>query len=278
MLTKILKLMTVLLVSICPGMADELPFRLPQPTPNTQIFDHSHSLWSAVLREYVVMRGPQSRVQYAKIKAHRETMQAYINVVGSLAESEFTKFTEPQKIAFLINAYNAYTVALITKNYPIASIKGIGGWFASPWKIEFLTLRGDVHSLDDIEHTMLRKEFNEPRIHFALVCAAVSCPALRNEAYVAERLDSQLDAAADRFLSDPERNRFDLQSRTLYLSSIFKWYADDFNPKFGTSTVFAATVFVIARMKRLGLVPNDLIASAISTEFLPYDWSLNEQN
>jgi len=202
--------MILLLVSVSLGLAEDLRFRPPQPTPNTPIFDHSHSLWSAVSREFVVMRGPQSGVRYAEIKAHPQPLQAYIDVVGSVSESKFSQFTEPQKIAFLINSYNAYTVALITKSYPIASIKSIGGWFASPWKIEFLALRGKVRSLDNIEHTMLRNEFNEPRIHFALVCAAVSCPALRNEAYVAKRLDSQLDAKADRFLSDPERNRFEL--------------------------------------------------------------------
>lgn len=251
--------------------SEDLVFKLLTPQKTTADLDHSHSVWTSALSEFVMKRGAQSRVRYEAIRSNPKNIQQYLDGIGTVTEREFAAFSDAQRIAFLINAYNAYTVALIVNNYPVQSIKKIGGWFASPWKIQFFRLRGQLHALDDIEHTMLRKDFNEPRIHFALVCAAVSCPALRNEAYVADRLNTQLDDAADSFLSDAERNRFDPSTKILHLSSIFKWYGDDFNPKFGSAANFA-----ISRMKRLKLIPEAVPPSSISIEYLPYDWSLND--
>lgn len=253
------------------AVAEGTPLKLLSPSIQAQSFDHAHANWNEALKTFVIKRNSQSRVRYEALRANPKGLQQYLNEIGSISESEFQGYSETQRIAFLINAYNAYTVALIANNYPTQSIKKIGGWFSSPWKIKFFRLRGEVHALDDIEHQMLRKEFNEPRIHFALVCAAVSCPALRNEAYVPDRLNLQLDDAADQFLSDPERNRYEPATKTLYLSSIFKWYGDDFNNKFGS-----AKDYIVSRMKQLKLISNDTSPNSIAVEYLPYDWSLND--
>jgi Protein of unknown function, DUF547 len=135
-------------------------------------------------------------------------------------------------MAFLINAYNAFTVELILTKYPgLASIKDLGSMFSSPWKPKWIPLLGGKVSLDDIERGMLRERgrFDDPRVHFGVNCASIGCPPLREEAFVAERLDAQLDEQALRFMSDRTRNRFDAAARRLELSKIFDWYGDDFN-------------------------------------------------
>src|SRR4029434_9265868 len=133
----------------------------------------------------------------------------------------------PQRIAFWINAYNAFTLRLILDHYPIASIRRIGWLPGAAFRERFIPmqgLKGETISLDDIENGTLRSAFREPRIHFALVCAARSCPPLRREAYRGADLDRQLDDQARIFLRDATKNRVDAATRTLYLSSIFKWF------------------------------------------------------
>lgn len=247
--------------------ADEAGRKAAQVVP----FDHSHALWSKVLNESVVLDGAKSSVKYRSIKSSPKELETYIHRLSDVSKAEFDNFTEPQKLSFLINAYNAFTVTLIVNNYPVSSIKKIGSWFSTPWKIQFFKLFGELHALDDIEHEMIRKWFNEPRIHFALVCAARSCPALRNEAYIGERLEQQLTDAARTFLQDKDRNYFDASNKTLYLSSIFKWYGDDFNKTYRSARRFAST-FIGRTNEEVNLIADD----ATSLEYLSYDWSLND--
>ncbi len=234
-------------------------------------FDQMHSLWNEILKEHVVVSGHKSAVRYGHIKGSPKKLQQYIYSLSDVSKKQFDSFSEPQKLSFLINAYNAFTLTLVLNNYPVSSIKKIGSWFSTPWKIRFFKLFGEMRSLDDIEHEMIRKWFNEPRIHFALVCAAKSCPPLRNEAFVAERLEEQLSDAAKNFLTDRDRNYYDGQSQILYLSSIFKWYGDDFNKTYGSALNFTAPILAGNKAEEL-----QITSESTATQYLNYDWSLND--
>lgn len=141
-----------------------------------------------------------------------------------------------ERMAFWLNAYNAFTLEIVCKNYPIESISELhaGGLvFGSlikktVWDKPFITINGKTLTLNAIEHEILRKKFDDPRIHFALVCAAYSCPPLRYEAYEGEKLDVQLNDQARVFLADRDQNMFDQQRRIAWISSIFAWFAEDF--------------------------------------------------
>lgn len=234
-------------------------------------FDHTHSAWNEILKEAVVTKGAKSSVRYAALKQGPKRLESYIHSLSDVTKEQYDKFSESEKLSFLINAYNAFTLTLVVNNYPVSSIKKIGGWFSTPWKIQFFKLFGELHSLDDIEHEMIRKWFNEPRIHFALVCAAKSCPPLRNEAFVAARLETQLRDAARNFLSDKDRNYFDGGTGTLYLSSIFKWYGDDFNKTYGSAQQFIATVIAGSKIEEVKIANEKT-----PVEYLNYDWTLND--
>jgi len=262
MMKRLTVLLELALVITAPAWASE---------NETVVFDHSHSAWNKVLKTYVGVDGATSRVRYAALKERPEDLNAYLATVEKVSLTEFSNFSEKQRLAFLINSYNALTVKLILDHYPVKSIKDIGGIFSSPWKEKFFTLFGEKHRLDDIEHEMIRKKFNEPRIHFALVCASKDCPGLRNEAFVVLRLDEQLENAANSFLRDSKRNSFNAKDGVLSISSIFKWYGEDFSKKFGSVKSFIAP--------RMAKTPDEEIAiksDKAKIKYLDYDWSLNE--
>ena len=240
-------------------------------------FDHAS--WDGLLKKNVVVlhNGQASEVDYAGIAAERKVFDAYLASVAAVSRADFEDWTRPAQLAFLLNAYNANTIALVLTGYPgIASIKELGSVLRSPWKKPFVTLLGATRSLDDIEHGMIRGSGNypDPRVHFALNCASIGCPALRAEAFVAERLDQQLEAAAIGFLADRSRNRPD--GGALKVSPIFKWYREDFEKGWrGASTL--ARFFVLYRQP-LGLddgTVQNLEAGSAPIEFLDYDWHLN---
>src|ERR1051326_887668 len=202
-------------------------------------FDHSHALFDKVLKAHV----KDALVNYPALKASPKDLNAYLDQLAGVSEADFQKWTEKQQLAFLINLYNAATLRLITDNYPIASIKKIGGLLSGPWKQEVVRLFGQITTLDHLEHQVLRKKYTEPRVHFAIVCAAHGCPPLRSEAYVAEQLDAQLDDQGRKFLGTAAKNSVDARARTLYLSPIFKWFSEDFEKKSGTVQKFVAPFF-----------------------------------
>lgn len=226
-------------------------------------FDHSHSLLAEVLAKYVVKSERKTYVKYKELKNSPHILRKYLKLVSKVKKEHYQSFTKNEKLAFLINAYNALTLELIIRHYPVSSIKDIGSWFSSPWKKEFFLLLEEKHSLDDVEHKMIRKWFNEPRIHFALVCAARSCPPLKTFPYRALKLEQQLKEASENFLLDSERNRLDHLSKTLYLSSIFKWYGSDFERKYGSVKNYIAKFYGVK-------------ANTYSVLYLSYDWSLND--
>ena len=231
---------------------------------HAQAFDHTHPAWEALLRKHVVLLdgGKASQMNYSAIAAERAAVREYLQSLSRVGEAEFNGWSSAEQVAFLINAYNAYTVEKILTRYPdIRSIWDFGKVFGNPFRDEFFTLLGARMSLDGIEHGILRKRYREPRIHYAVNCASIGCPMLREEAYVAARLDGQLEQQARRFLSDRTRNRF--RDGRLEVSKIFDWYKEDFEPR---EEYFARYAGV------LGMPPG----ASPRLVFLDYDWALND--
>ena len=243
-------------------------------------FDHSHASWSLLLKKNVTWNanGNSSSVDYAGFKKDQAALKSYLAKLSAVEETEYGKWTVNQQRAFLLNAYNAFTVELILSKYPnLKSIKDLGNIVSSPWSKSFFSLIGQKRSLDDVEHKLLRgaKNFNEPRVHFAANCASIGCPALRPEAYEAARFDAQLEDQSKRFLSDRSRNRFNKSEGALYLSSIFDWYGDDFGKGQHAKN---ASEFLARYAGSLGLSSSEkalLQKGQMDIEFLDYDWSLN---
>jgi hypothetical protein len=245
-------------------------------------FDHDHAAWDALLKKHVVVApsGYASRVDYAGMQADHAALKSYLDSLSAVPEAEYRTWTRPQRLAFLVNAYNAFTVELILAKHPkLESIKDLGNVFQSPWKREFFTLLGKKHSLDDIEHGMVRAPgaFDEPRIHVALVCASIGCPMLRNEAYTAARLDAQLEDGMRRFLSDRNRNRFDAADGTLRVSKLFDWYGKDFaQGHAGFDSLAAVFAKYADRLADGAQAQARVRAGDYRVEFLDYDWRLND--
>lgn len=241
-------------------------------------FDHNYTNWDSLLHQHVkwLPDNKQTVVDYAGFQQDRETLKSVLNEWSALDRTEFNKFSKNQQMAFLINAYNGFTIELILTQYPkIKSIKEIGGLFGNPWKQKFFTLLGEKRHLDWIEHEQLRPRYNEPRVHAAVNCASIGCPALRNEAFTATTLNAQLDDGMRRFLSDPSRNR--VKNGELQVSPIFKWFAEDFEKG---HQGFKEVKDVFAKWaKDIGANPEivDKIASkSLPLAYTEYDWSLND--
>jgi Protein of unknown function, DUF547 len=216
------------------------------------------SLFTRVLADHVV----DGKVNYAAMKNDRR-FATYIDQVEHADPGSCPSRND--SLAFWINAYNAFTIKLIVDHYPVASIRDVNVPGTSAWDIQWIRIGDAVVSLNQIEHSIIRKQFDEPLIHMALVCAAVSCPPLRSEAYVGATLPDQLRDNAARFLADTSKNRYDAATNTLYLSEIFNWFGDDFAARYGSAEQFALQGLGIADVKPAKVV------------YLTYDWSLNSQ-
>lgn len=218
-----------------------------------------HTKWNELLIKHVDANG---KVNYKGFIKDKTKLEAYLKTLS--AQKPSSSWSKNEQLAFWINAYNAFTVKLIVDNYPVESIKDLGGKIYrvnTPWDIKFIEIGGEKLHLNDIEHNIIRKEFDEPRIHFALVCAAASCPKLRNEAYVAARLTKQLDDQAVQFLADDNKNK--ITSDQLVLSKLFKWYSSDF-PK-GDAFIDYLNQFTSVKIQK-----------DANINWMDYDWRLNE--
>lgn len=240
-----------------------------------------HSAWDALLKTNVVSitDGHSTQVDYAGFARDRAKLKGYLSSVGAVSRSTFDAWPKPDRLAFLINAYNAWTVEYILTKYPdIKSIKDLGSLLQSPWKKKFIPLFGQTVALDDIEHGMIRVAdvYAEPRIHFAVNCAAVGCPALRTEAFTGEKLTQQLDDSARDFLADRSRNR--LANGKLELSSIFKWYREDFERGWGGYKSLFQFLGDYSSALNLSAADKDkLQGKSLPLSFLDYDWKLNSK-
>ena len=209
---------------------------------------------------------------------HRAVLARYLETLSAVSPAEFDRWSEARQLAFLINAYNAWTVELILRHYPgIDSIREIGGWFRSPWKLSFFDLLGKRRSLDELEHEMIRENYAEPRIHFAVNCASIGCPALAREPYRGDELERQLEAATQRFLSDRQRNG--LSKGALRVSPIFDWYEEDFAK--GWRGLHSLPDFLAHYGDALGLSSaqqRQLRSGALRIRHTDYKWALNKRD
>lgn len=240
-----------------------------------------HGIWNRLLAAHVlpINGGKSTAVDYQGMKADRQELKQYLKALSTINETQFNQWPKQDQLAFLINAYNAWTVELILTQWPdLKSIKDLGGFFSSPWSREFVALLGKTRTLDDIEHKLIRGSghYNDPRIHFALNCASIGCPALRAEAYVGSRLDQQLNEQTALFLGDRNRNR--AESDSIKLSSIFKWYREDFEKGWQGFNRLEDFLLVYADALELSKAQaKQLKTGAADIEFLDYDWRLNKK-
>jgi hypothetical protein len=252
-------------------------------------FDHGHAAWDALLKKHVVVLPGEhaSQVRYDGFAADRQALKAYLDGLSGVSQARFDGWTKNERKAFLINAYNAFTVEKILERWPdIRSIWDFGKIFGNPFKDDFFGLLGRPMTLDGIEHGMLRKPgaYDDPRVHYAVNCASIGCPMLREEAYVAERLDAQLEEQAVRFLSDRSRNRYNAQSGRLEVSRIFDWFKEGwtsgdrgFDGKQAPIQSREQYFGRYARWLADGFAGQELVAAGrVPIDFLDYDWALND--
>ncbi|GAB2502650.1 DUF547 domain-containing protein [Arenimonas alkanexedens] len=243
-----------------------------------QAFDHEHAAWTRLLATSVHWdtAGGASTVDYGALQAQRPALDDYLAELATVPVDEFARWPWPQRQAFLINAYNAATVSLVLTGHPgIDSIRDLGGLLRNPWRKAFVPLFGKTRSLDQIEHELLRgdPDYRDPRIHFAVNCASIGCPALRPEAFTAQGLETQLADQTRRFLSDRSRNRYLAQRRRFEVSPLFDWYAEDFAAGGGV------TRFLLAQHAALGIdtaALRGVKVESLSVAFTSYDWNLNQ--
>ena len=257
----------------------------------TDSFDHSYATYNSLLKRYVI----NARVNYEGFINSRAEFETFLRALGSVDENVFESWTEEQRLAFWINAYNAFTIKAIIDHYPIKRSFTLVGIFYAPsdsilqikgvWtKLQFRAL-GNMVTLEEIEHETLRKKFNEPRIHMAINCASISCPDLRNEAYTPEKLEEQLADASTNFVNNPDKGVYvNEQSGKVKLSKIFKWFGDDFINNYGSKKLFNnyslkenAVLNFTSDYIESEEVKEYLMNNKLKIGYLGYDWHLNEQ-
>jgi hypothetical protein len=221
----------------------------------------NHSLFADLLQKYVA----DGNVNYAGFKSEEAKLDRYLDLLQKVDPKSLSR---NEQFAFYANVYNAWTIKLILTKYPgIESIKELGVFNTGPWKKKVVRLNAETVSLDHIEHEILRPRFKDPRVHFAINCAAKSCPPLRSEPFTGSKLDRQLDAATRSFINNPAGYR--LEGRNLHVSRIFKWFSEDFDDD-PLSFVLQYADPALKNKLEKG-------SEKINVEYLAYDWSLNGQ-
>lgn len=227
---------------------------------NTQPIDYSavdaprfsHAAWDALLQKHVNSVG---NVNYAGVKSDVSKLNDYLKTLSDNPPK--VNWSKADQLAFWINAYNAFTVKLIVDNYPVKSIQDLEG--GKPWDVKWIKIGAKTYSLNEIENDIIRPTFKEPRIHFAVNCAAASCPPLLNKAWTAENLEANLTKQAKKFINNSKYNQ--ITSRSVKVSKIFDWYGEDFDNL----------------VNYLNKYSNTKIQSNAKVGFAEYDWSLNKQ-
>ena len=279
---KKLLLLLLILPTVTPTttLANIIPHQANISTNTKKIvFDNTsfnYQTYNHVLQTYVSDRG---LVNYQQLQTNRQQLDQFNQSLATVTTETYNSWSETEKLAFLLNAYNSFTLQSIIDQNPLKnSIRDISG----VWKGRKFVITGSAKTLDNIEHDIIRKDFNEPRIHMALVCAAMSCPILRNEAYTAEELDAQLDDQTRKFITSPQGFKIDREQKIVYLSSIFKWYGQDWLPNYGTENKFTGSKKEKAVLNFISQYLNSqdrqyLEQGKYKISYLNYDWSLNKQ-
>ena len=251
---------------------------LPATTVFGQTFDHNYAAWEALLKKHVrwLPDNKQSRANYKGFAADRAELGKVLESLSAVSQAQFNAFSKEQQMAFLVNAYNAFTIEIILSKYPnLKSIKELGSFNRGPWKNEFFTLLGAKRHLDWVEHEQLRPKYAEPRIHVAVNCASIGCPALFPEAFTAAKMEAMLEDGMRRFVGDRTRNKY--EGGKLQVSNIFKWFKEDFEKG---HKGFSKLEDVFAKYADLltsdETVRNQIKAKTVSISHLDYDWSLND--
>jgi hypothetical protein len=253
---------------------------------NANGFDHT--IFDQLLQKHV----KNGLVDYKGFKSNKTQLDFYLKNIEQVNANDFESWAKEEKMALWINAYNAITLEGILRNYPIqwggflakrrfpqSSIRQISKF----WDTVIIKPMGKNLTLNQIEHEILRKEFNDPRIHFVIVCASIGCPILESQAFFAEDLNQRLDQASENFVTDSAKVRLDKRKDVLYLSSIFDWYKEDFK-----KSDKADRILNNYRKKDRGVVEfvlnyigetekNYILQHQPKIKYLDYDWSLNEQ-
>ncbi len=245
--------------------------------------DQSYAAWDALLKKHVSWNpaGVASSVSYKGFLADRAAFTKVLEEFSAVTKAQYDGFKKDERLAFLINAYNAYTIELILTKYPdLKSIRDLGSLVQKPWSKKFFKLLGEERTLDNVEHDMIRAPgaFDEPRIHMAVVCASIGCPALRPEAFTAVKLETQLDDSVKRFLRDRTRNRVNTSNTKLEVSKIFDWYKGDFDK--GYKGISSREVFFARYAESLSddaTVRQQIKDGKLGIAHLDYDWSLNDK-
>ncbi len=247
-------------------------------------FDQSHAQWTALLKKHVVVleAGKASQMRYAGMAADRAQLKTYIDALAAVSEADFKSWNKNQQLAFLINAYNANMIEKILLRYPnIKSVWDFGKLIGNPFRDNFINLFGRKMTLDNIEHDTIRAAgvYDDPRIHFAVNCASIGCPMLREEAYVGDRVDAQLEEQTVRFMSDRSRNRAAADGK-LEVSKLFDsspWYGNDFRKGHKGFKTLESLFAKYANLLTDNAAHQQLIRDGkAAISHLEYDWGLND--
>lgn len=259
-------------------------------TEEYEKFDQSYAAYNALLSRYV----SDGRVNYEGFIESRSELEKFLNSMGSVDPEELETWSEQEKLAFWINAYNAFTIKVIIDNYPIKRSFSLVGIFYAPsnsilqikgvWDKLQYRVAGRLITLGDIEHEILRKDFNEPRIHMAIVCASISCPDLANQAYTGDEIEEQLTEASVRFINNPDKGALiDEKDNRVKVSKIFKWFGEDFIKNYGKPVRFRDES--LKNNSVLNFVSEYLVSDNqkgfidkgdFKFSYLKYDWHLND--
>lgn len=228
---------------------------------NTNSSPINHERWDQLVKKHVKDDG---FVDYKGFIRDSMELNRYLDQLSAVHPDD-KSWSRNEQMAYWINAYNAFTIRLIVRNYPVESIKDIKKGIAfvnSVWDIKFIKIQGFTYDLNNIEHNILRPVFKDARVHAAINCASYSCPRLRPEAYTSEKLDSQLEDAMKKFLADPLRNK--ITADKAEISEIFKWFKGDFDRDAGS---------LIAYINKFS---TQKITDKTELKYLNYNWTLNE--
>ena len=233
-------------------IAEKAPVPAPEKAPEKPALPAapSHSGFDKLLKSHVSASGV---VDYKTLKGKHAQLKSYLSELSQ--NSPQSHWSRNEKLAYWINAYNAHTIDLILKNYPLKSITDLDG--GSPWKVSRIEIDGKKYSLDQIENKIIRPQFKDGRIHFAVNCAAKSCPSLLNSAFLPSTLNAQLAAQTKKFVNNAAFNS--ISENSIVVSKIFEWYAADFGDLISFLNKYSSTK----------------ISPSAEKKFMEYDWSLN---